>query len=302
MMKNNRFTIIMLFLFLLAPWSTFALKIGVSLHPYYSWVKNIVKDRAEVLPLIETGNNVHNYQPRPADVERVMSMDVLIVNGVGHDEYAFKILQAASLEKKLPLIYANKNVALVSVGGTKGKSQINSHTFVSINASSQQIYTIARKLGELDKKNNQFYQQNAREYVQKLRKLKAGYMNKLISSSNLDLRCATIHGGYDYLLQEFGLQVVAVVEPSHGIAPTASQMKEMIETLKKLKVEIIFTEMNFGPSYINMIKKETGIKVGTLSHLSSGEFSADNFEIGIAKNMETIVNTLLNNNQKAENK
>ncbi len=199
------------------------------------------------------------------------------------------------------MIYANENVALVPVGGTKGKGQINSHTFVSIATSSQQIYTIARKLGDLDKKNAQFYQVNARKYVQKLRKLKAGYMQKLAGKDDLDLRCATIHGGYDYLLQEFGLQVVAVVEPTHGIAPTASQMKEMIDTLKKLKVEIIFTEMNFGPAYIDMIRKETGIRVGTLSHLSSGEFSAENFEIGISKNMETIVNTLLNlESQKVE--
>lgn len=270
-----------------------SLKIGVSLNAYYSWVKNIVQERAEVLPLIEMGSNVHNYQPRPADVERVMSMDVLVVNGVGHDEFAFSILKAASLDKKLPLIYSNESVALVPVGGTKGRGQINSHTFVSISASSQQIYTIAKKLGEMDKKNAQFYNVNARKYVQRLRKMKAAYMQKLADKEDLDLRCATIHGGYDYLLQEFGIQVIAVVEPSHGIAPTASQMKEMIEELKTLNVEIIFTEMNFGPSYIDMIKKETGIRVGTLSHLSSGDFTATNFEKGISKNMETIVNTLL---------
>ncbi len=73
------------------------LRVGVSLHPYYSWVKNIVKDKADIFPLIETGNNVHNYQPRPADVERVMKMDVLVVNGVGHDEFAFAILKAKHL-------------------------------------------------------------------------------------------------------------------------------------------------------------------------------------------------------------
>lgn len=294
---NKTFIIFTVLIFIL-PIPVSALKVGVTLHAYYSWVKNIIGDKAEVFPLIETGNNVHNYQPRPADVERVLNMDVLVVNGIGHDEFAFSILKAASLDKKLPLIYTNESVALVPVGGTKGKGQINSHTFVSITSSSQQIYTIARKLGELDKKNSQYYNQNARNYVKRLRKIKASYMNKLAGRDNLDLRCATIHGGYDYLLQEFGLQVVAVVEPSHGISPTASQMKEMIDTLKKLNVEIIFTEMSFGPAYIDMIKKETGIRVGTLSHLSSGKFSSENFEIGISKNMETIVNTLLGNDYK----
>lgn len=298
MKHSNKFFISSVFILFTLSFPVSALKVGVTLHAYYSWVKNIVGDKADVIQLIESGNNIHNYQPRPADVERVLNMDVLVVNGIGHDEFAFSILKAASLDKKLPLIYTNESVALVPVGGTKGKGQINSHTFVSITSSSQQIYTIARKLGELDKKNSQLYMQNARNYVKSLRKLKAAYMNKLAGKENLDLRCATIHGGYDYLLQEFGLQVVAVVEPSHGISPTASQMKEMIDTLKRLNVEIIFTEMNFGPAYIDMIKKETGIRVGTLSHLSSGKFSKDNFEVGISKNMETIVNTLLGTDEQ----
>ena len=32
-------------------------------------------------------------------------MDVLVVNGIGHDEWAFRIVKAAGLDGKLPLIY-----------------------------------------------------------------------------------------------------------------------------------------------------------------------------------------------------
>ena len=270
------------------------LKVGVTLQPYYSWVKNIVQDRAEVIPLIESGNNVHAYVPRPADIERAMGLDVLVVNGVGHDEFAFKILEAAALDKKkMPLIYANEGVALTPVGGSSGKGQINSHTFVSISVSIQQIYKISEKLGEMDKKNAQFYRTNAGAYAKRLRKMKAGFMKQLADVDELNLKCATIHGGYDYLLQEFGVQVIAVVEPSHGVAPTASQMAETIEKLKKLKVNVVFTEMNFGPKYIGVIAKETGAKVKKLSHLTSGKYTAENFENGMRKNMEVVVDAIL---------
>ena len=77
-----------------------SLRIGVTLHPYYSFAANIVGDRAEVIPLIAAGANPHNYTPRPDDMRRVLSMDVLIVNGIGHDEWAFEIVKAAGLDDR----------------------------------------------------------------------------------------------------------------------------------------------------------------------------------------------------------
>jgi zinc transport system substrate-binding protein len=53
------------------------LKIGITLHPYYSFVANIVGDRAEVVPLIAADANPHGYAPQPADMIRITSMDAL---------------------------------------------------------------------------------------------------------------------------------------------------------------------------------------------------------------------------------
>ena len=39
------------------------LRIGITLHPYYSYVANIVGDKAEVVPLIPAGFNPHAYEP-----------------------------------------------------------------------------------------------------------------------------------------------------------------------------------------------------------------------------------------------
>ena len=44
--------------------------------------------------------------------------------------------------------------------------------FISITASIQQVYNIAKELGELDPANKEFYLKNARDYAKKLRKLK----------------------------------------------------------------------------------------------------------------------------------
>lgn len=134
------------------------LRIGITLHPYYSFVANIVGDRAEVIALIPAEANPHNYQPQPDDITRAMNIDVLVVNGIGHDEWAFQIIKAAGRTQTLPIIQANATVALIPIGGDQeGVKVVNPHTFVSTTAAIQQVFEIARRLGELDPDNAAAY-------------------------------------------------------------------------------------------------------------------------------------------------
>lgn len=269
------------------------LKIGITLHPYYSFVKNIVGDKADVIPLIGEGFNPHAYKPQPTDIKKISELDALVVNGIGHDEFAFEILQASRMKGKIPLIYANKGVSLIPIAGTAaGIKSVNPHTFISVTASIQQIYNIRNHLSKLDPSNAKVYRMNTRAYVKKLRKMKAHYMKKLAGITDLDFRCATIHGGYDYLLQEFGLQVTAVIEPAHGLKPTASQLTKTIDKIKQLGVDVIFTEMNLEDKYVNTIERETGIRIRYLSHLTSGTYTAKGFEEGLRNNLEALTNAI----------
>ncbi len=279
------------------------LRIGITLHPYFSYVKNIVGDRAEVVPLIGEGFNPHAYKPQPADIKKVTKLDALVLNGIGHDEFAFEILEASKMKGKIPLIYANEGVSLIPVTGTDtDRKTVNPHTFISVTASIQQIYNIRKKLSQLDPANTKVYRKNASAYVRRLRKMKAGYMKRLSDLKNLDFRCATIHGGYDYLLQEFGLQVTAVIEPAHGLKPTASQLARTIDRILQLNVDVIFTEMNLADKYIDTIQKETGIRIRYLSHLTTGEYSAEGFEKGLKANMEALTTALIEAHDRSNKK
>jgi zinc transport system substrate-binding protein len=245
------------------------------------------------VPLIDSGNNPHNYTPQPNDMKRVMSMDVLIVNGIGHDEWAFEIVNAAGLEGKLPLIYANDGVALIPIAADEGQAKVvNPHTFVSTTAAIQQIYTIAKKLGEIDAANADYYRDNARAYAAKIRRLKAQFMTQLADLDASNFRCATMHAAYGYLMQEFGLQVVAVIEPRHGVDPTARQLADTIDKIKAADVNVLFAEKFFASKLADTIKEATGIQMYSFSHMSDGEYTADLFEREMQANLETLASAM----------
>ncbi len=222
------FLIVSLFFIGVFSFSQEKLKIGVTLQPYYSFVKNIVKDKAEVVPSVRLDlYDSHSYQPQADDIKNMENLDVLVVNGIGHDEFIFKILNATSRKDKIKVIYSNENVALMPVSGTLSSQKIlNPHTFISITAAIQQVYTIAKKLGEIDVENKNFYIKNAKEYAKRLRKLKIEALKSVENLGDIDFRVATLHGGYDYLLSEFGIEVKAVVELmpfSGGLARNIAQ-------------------------------------------------------------------------------
>lgn len=266
------------------------LTVGITLHPYYSFVANIVQDRADILPLISAGYNPHGYSPQAEDIKRATDLDVVVVNGIGHDEWAFEILQAAGRDNDLPKIYANDAVALMPVSG---KDQtVNAHTFISTTAAVAQIYEIAKQLGELDPGNADFYQRNARNYATHLRRIKAEYTPEIATLDSSNFRAATMHGAYGYLMQEFGLQISAVVEPRHGVEPTARQLADTIDEINATGVNVLFAEEYFAGKLAETIENETGVKIFSLSHISDGEYSAEHFEIDMRKNIEELRSAL----------
>lgn len=275
------------------------LRIGVTLHPYYSYVANIVGDRAQVVPLIPAGFNPHAYEPRAEDIKRINDMDVIVVNGIGHDDFADRMIQSSD-NPKVPLIEANANVPLLAATGSAARAGsgassgkiVNPHTFLSVTGSIAQVNTIARELAKLDPDNADAYRKNAREYTKKLRTLRARALQRLASVPAGTMRVATIHAAYDYLLREFGLEVTAVVEPAHGIEPSPAQLKGTIDQLRQLDVNVIFSEMDFPSTYVDTIRKETGVRLYPLTHISYGDYSAEKLEVETAKNLDTVVRAM----------
>lgn len=271
------------------------LKIGVTLQPYYSFARNIVKDKADVIPVVRLDlYDSHSYQPRVEDIKKIGEIDTLIVNGIGHDEFVFDILKVAPNKDKIKVIYANKSVSLMPIAGTINaqRAVLNPHTFISITASIQQVYNIARELGEIQPENKEFFLKNAREYAKKLRKLKLDALNQVKDLGKFDFRVATLHGGYDYLLSEFGIDVKAVVEQVHGAQPSASDLEKIIEIIKKEKIDVIFGEKNFSSKFVDTIHKETGVQVNSLSHLTNGPYEDNGFEKFIKIDLDAIVKAM----------
>ncbi|MGF1804361.1 zinc ABC transporter substrate-binding protein [Aliivibrio sifiae] len=272
--------------------ATKPLVIGITLQPYYSYVKAVVGDKAEILPLVDAGFNPHNYLPQPNDLKRLNKMDVIVVNGIGHDDFALKVISAAN-NSELMVLEANKDVPLLpAMGQSVGKGAVNPHTFVGLSTTIQKVYTIANELSRIDPENASFYRKNARKYAKKFRLMKRDAMLSLGELDTAGMKVATTHNAYGYILQEFGVDVAAVIEPAHGVEPSASQLQGTIEKIRESDIDVLFYELNMPNRFVDTIEEATGVQLYRFSHMTHGPYEDDKVEIEMKSNLDTLIEAM----------
>ena len=263
------------------------LQVGVTLHPYYSWVSNVVQGTpVKVIPILPGEIDAGNYQPSPRDVATLQTLDALVVNGIGHDDFMPEMVKASG-NARLTLIQVNDGTPLMK--GAHGEA-VNSHTFLSFTNAIQQTYLIARTLGTLRPELADTFMNNAHAYARRLRAIKASAATKLVNPKVT--RVVTVHDGYSYLMQEFGIEIAGVVQPSHGLAPSAAELQQMIDLMKREKLQVVLAEESFPTPLLKTLQDATGARVFIISHVATGTYAPDEFEKAMQKNVDTLVQAL----------
>ena len=222
------------------------LRIGITLHPYYSYVRrNIVGDKAEVVPLIPAGFNPHAYEPRAEDIKRIGTLDVVVLKRRrprrfrrAHDRLQRKPGIRCRGERQGAAAGRHRH------GRARRRQMVNPHTFLSISASITQVNTIARELGKLDPANAKPTPATPGP-AQRLRARATPWRgwNKApppTSASPPSTAPTTT------CCANSAWKSPPWSSPRHHRAES-SQLKKTIDQLKALDVKVIFSEIDFPP-------------------------------------------------------
>jgi zinc transport system substrate-binding protein len=264
-------------------------KIGVTLHPYYSWTTNIVATLPgyEVRPILPGDIDAGDYQPRPEDIKKLVDLDAIVINGIGHDDFILPMIKASG-NTRIVIIRPNETTPQIRAVHGNG---VNSHTFISFTNAIQQTYAIEKAIATLRPADAAALQRNASEYARRLRLIKAKAAQQLAEAKIT--RVVTVHDGYGYLMQEFGLEIAGVVQPAHGLTPSAGELRDMVDLLKREHIRVVFSEEAFPEAMLNVLRDEAGVKVYIISHIASGAYTPDKFEREMQANVDAMIRALV---------
>lgn len=264
------------------------LTILTSFYPMYIMTLNIVRDLPDVRVVNLTRpftGCLHDYQLTPDDLKQVENAQILVVNGAGMESFLDKVIKQ---QPELKIVEASRGIPLIPLASNKLEG--NPHIWVSVSGAIQEVKNIAEQLSDLDPANAETYQVNAVEYVKKLELLREEMHQELAGFSNSSI--VTFHEAFPYFAREFNLKVVAVIEYEPGSEPSAAELAEAIQTVRKTNTKAIFTEPQYPTRAAEAIARETGVPVCVLDPAVTGPYELDAYLDIMRKNLKTLKEVL----------
>lgn len=229
---------------------------------------------------------LHDYSLRPSDLRLLEKADVFIVNGAGMESFLEDVV---SQRDGLQVIEAAAGIpAIMEENGEE-----NPHVWVSLSNMAAYVRNIAEGLAALDGKNAELYRKNAGLYIDKVETLKQEMHRELDALDNRDI--ITFHEAFPYFAEEFGLNIVAVVEREPGTEPTPKELADIIGLVRQTGVRALFAEPQYSSGAMEAIAGETGAVVYTLDPVVTGESvpeAKDAYLDAMRQNMETLKEAL----------
>ena len=223
-------------------------------------IENVGGAHVTVTALVPHHADVHTFQPSPADVRAVAGARLLVMNGLGLDDWLrATIVNAAAAGT--PLVELGPGLPGVELLPGEEPGTQNPHLWMSVPYAEGYVTEIEHALAAADPANAGVYQQAADTYRGRLDALDARIRAKIATISPPDRRLVTFHDAFPYYAREYGLEIVGVAVEAPGQDPSAAEIAALIGAIKAAHVKAIFSEDQFPTKLVDQLAAATGATV-----------------------------------------
>lgn len=190
------------------------LNIVTTIYPVYDWVKEVAGDSVNVTYLVDSGIDLHNYEPSVNDIIEINEADLFIYVGGHSDEWVDDVLNSDTNSLNLMdslgdyVLYYEHDHHEEDEEHDHEEYEEDEHIWMSLNNAMLLVDVISDKLVDLDSDNEDFYVSNANNYIDELASLELEYF-EVISNSLLDVIVVADRFSLLYLVTDYGLDYYA---------------------------------------------------------------------------------------------
>lgn len=257
-------------------------KIVTSFYPMYIIAENITEGANNIELVNMADVNVgclHDYTLTTENMKKVEDADIFISNGLGMENFIDKILESNS---DMQVIDSSVDVTnLIS-----DDNEVNGHIWTNIDNYIKQVESVAEGLKKVNEENAAIYDENAREYIEKLNDLKKEYSEALEILNGK--KAVVLNEAFEYMGQELGLDMIVIKTDHEESTLSAEVLKNTIDRVKKENIEMIIIDKNDNKSNAETISKETGAKIFELNSGLSGTLDKDAYINSCIENISII--------------
>lgn len=261
------------------------INVTTSFYPMYIASINLLDgiNEIEVNNLTQKSTGcVHDYTLTPDEMIKLSTADIFVINGNGMEAFLDKVMMNFS---DMKVLNTSKNVNYL-----ENEDEINPHTFVSIENYIKQIKNLQSGLISFLPEYEIQISKNAEEYLTKLNNLNEYAHQKLDKFSGEKI--VALHESFEYFANDYGLNIMAIIEEEEGISASASSIKNIIYNAKRNGVAAIVVDEDSSLTTAQMISKETNIPCVQFNTTIYGDFDKNSYIDAMYKNINDLSNVL----------
>jgi ABC-type Zn uptake system ZnuABC Zn-binding protein ZnuA len=238
-------------------------------------------DNVTIETIIPAGVDVHTFEPSPADAQKLAGADLIVMNGLGLDEWALSLLEAAGKSEEDVLELAegiDESNAWVYLKGEEhdeeegeehseeegeehGHGGTDPHIWLDPKGAAIYVDRIAARVAaELPERAAEI--ESARdaglaEIAALDEELRVGFA--AIDASTRKI--VTFHDAFGYFARAYEIEIVGVAVEAPGQEPSAKEIAALIDAIKAAGVTSVFSEAQFPSKVLDQVAAETGATV-----------------------------------------
>ena len=287
------------------------IKIVTTIFPVYDWVRNIAGDSADITMLINSGADLHSFQPTADDIIRISSADLFIYVGGESDEWAQEVIKSSKVQAinlldelgsaaKQEELKEGMQGEEEEEGNEEGEeeAEYDEHIWLSLKNAKTLVGVIGSALCKTDGEN-QSYQANADNYISKLDALDKEYEAAVSGAKNKTLLFGD-RFPFRYLTEDYSLDYYAAFigcsAETEASFETVSFLANKVDELSlNYVIALEGTDHKLAQTIINNTKAKSAqiLSMNSMQSVTSADIEKDISYLGIMQDNLSVLKTAL---------
>ncbi len=217
-------------------------------------LRNIVKDKAEVISLMGPGVDPHYFKASQGDLKRIREADMVFYNGIFLEGKMEAILE--KLAKSKPVYAVTEELGkeqLIQMTEDGLEKQYDPHVWLDTKLWASCIEVVANRLIELDPSWKAEIGSNAAALYKTYMGLHKEVKTEINSIPEASRILVTSHDAFNYFSRSYGIDVAALQGVSTVTEFGLKDVTNLVDLIVSKNVKAVFVESSVDPKHLNAV-------------------------------------------------
>jgi ABC-type Zn uptake system ZnuABC Zn-binding protein ZnuA len=269
-----------------------------------SFVEYVAGDKVQVISMVSPGAEAEEYAPKPQDLNRLKSANLIVRVGLDYDLWLDRMLRKTGRPELVKggaaYVDASNAIVLLEVkgggigGGGHAHGAGNPHYWLDPNNAAVITGNIVEALARIDAPNAKYYEKQRIDFLAGLHLKTLEWQEKLAPLRGKPL--LTYHNNWPYFARRFRLNFAGTIESRPGVSPSAAELSNLLNKMSAEKIHVIVKRPQEPNREVDFLAKKSGAQTAILN-TSVGDDGAKNYVQMMDNNIKNLL-AAFNKNSK----